>query len=454
MLETIREYGLEALAANGEMEGGRRVHAAYYLALAEEAEPELEGPQQVTWLERLEREHDNLRAVMQWLLEQERTGKRKEMALRLGVALRQFWVIRGHFSEGRDVLERALATSEGVAAWARAKALNAAGSLALAQADNDRAKAWCEESLVLFRELGDKRGIAFSLYCLGQVAGDQGDLSTARSLLEEAIALFREAGERVRVAWLLRTLGELDNWKGEYTRACALCEESLALFRKLGNKSGMAASLFSLALILFVSQGDPARARSLLAEELALSRELGDKETIASSLIFSGEIALSEGDASAALSLAEEALALYRQLGLPWGLVESLRLLARVEARQSNHAVAHALYEECLAVARESNYKPQVASSLEGLAGLIAAQGDPAWAARLWGAAESLREAIGVPLPPVYRADIERSVASARTRLGERTFAAEWAEGRMMTPEQVLAAQGPVTIPTAAPVGP
>ncbi len=464
MLETIREYGLEALAANGEMEGGRRAHAAYYLALAEEAEPELEGPQQVIWLERLEREYDNLRAAMQWLLEQERAGQRKEMALRLGAALRQFWMVRGPYSEGRNVLERALATSEGVAAFARANALNAAGSLALAQADIDRAKVRCEESLVLFKELGDKRGIAYSLYCLGWVAGEQGNLSTARSLIEEALVLFREAGVRERVAWSLRTLGELDNWKGEYTRACALCEESLALFRKLGNKLGMAASLFSLALIFFVSQGDPARARSLLEEVLTLSRELGDKETIASSLIFSGELALSEGDASVARSLAEEALALFRQLGIPWGLVEALRLLARVEARQSNHAVARALYEECLVVARESNYKrqvtssleilvglisPQVASSLEGLAGLIAAQGEPAWAARLWGAAESLREAIGMPLPPVYRADYERSVTSARAQLGEKAFVVAWEEGRTMTAEQALAAQGRTTASTA-----
>src|SRR5207244_2863347 len=116
-------------------------------------------------------------------------------------------------------------------------------------------------------------------------------------------------------------------------------------------------------------------------------------------------------------------------------------------------AVARALYEECLAIARESNHKPQVASSLEGLAGLIgpqvassleglasviAAQRDPAWAARLWEAAESLREAIGMTIPPIYRADYERSVASARTRLGEKSFAAAWAQGRIMTPEQVL----------------
>src|SRR5437660_7150334 len=99
MLETIREYGLEALEVSGEMEITRQAHAEFYLRLAEEAEPELRGAQSVLWLERLEREHDNLRAVMQWLLEQERAGQRKEMALRLGTALEEFWYVRGLYSE-------------------------------------------------------------------------------------------------------------------------------------------------------------------------------------------------------------------------------------------------------------------------------------------------------------------------------------------------------------------
>lgn len=122
MLETIREYGLECLALGGEMEIVRRTHAHYYLALAEEAEQELGGPQQVGWLEQLEREHDNLRAAMRWSLEQGKARDNLEMAWRLGNALRWFWQRRGHLNEGRIFLERALAGSQGSVTLGRAKA--------------------------------------------------------------------------------------------------------------------------------------------------------------------------------------------------------------------------------------------------------------------------------------------------------------------------------------------
>ena len=143
MLATIREYGLETLAsAGGEMESTRRAHTAYYLALAEQAELELGGPQQAAWLERLEREHDNLRAALSWSLEQagdEEAGQRREIALRFGGALHMFWWTLGHWSEGRTFLERALAAREGVAASARAKALYAAANLAFVQSNYERA---------------------------------------------------------------------------------------------------------------------------------------------------------------------------------------------------------------------------------------------------------------------------------------------------------------------------
>ncbi len=163
MLETIREYGLECLITSGEAVITQHAHAAYYLALAEQAAPELQGPQQSAWLERLEREHDNLRAALEWFLEPDGAGSSREMALRLGGALSEFWIVRGLFSEGRAELSRVLAGSEGVAASIRAKALSAAANLAFMQSDDDWAEALCQEGLALYRELGDTRGIASSL---------------------------------------------------------------------------------------------------------------------------------------------------------------------------------------------------------------------------------------------------------------------------------------------------
>ncbi|MFL5702589.1 MAG: protein kinase domain-containing protein [Ktedonobacteraceae bacterium] len=216
MLETIREYALEMLDANGEERLSRHAHAVYYMTLAEESERELVGPHQAAWLERLEQEHDNLRAALDWALQQDEdtteTQRRMEIALRLAGALRRFWQMHGHLNEGQTFTEKALSASEGilVSAQARAKALIAAGTLASIQNDYDRTEAYCRESLLLFRELEDQQGTALSLYLLSVVPMMKGDNVAARSLTEEALALFRAMGDQERVVWSLSTLGLLD----------------------------------------------------------------------------------------------------------------------------------------------------------------------------------------------------------------------------------------------------
>ncbi len=436
MLETIREYGLEALTASGEGNSARQAHADYFLQLVEEAEPALKGPLLVAWLERLEREHDNLRAALHWAIE----GGGAEMALRLGSALERFWVVRGHRTEGLEFLERALARSAGIAADVRAKALLAAARLALIQSNFDQGVMLAQQSLALFRELGDRRGIALALDRLGMAAWRRGDFATARVLMEEDLALFKEVGDRDRVAWSLFTLGLLNNKQGEYTEACALFEESLTLFRQLGNKRGMAASLTQLASTLFASQNNQDIIYPLLEEGLALDREVGDKEGMAVSSLLLGWVALKQGDVVTAHTRVEESLALYREMEHREGMAEALSLLGRVEATRDDHVFARALYEESLTMAKEIGDKELIASGLEGLASVVAAQGEPTWAARLWGRAEVMREAIGAPLPPIERTDYDNAVAAVREQLGEEAFASTWAEGRTMTVEQVLAA--------------
>lgn len=447
MLETIREYGLERLGTSGEMEDTRRAHAAYYLALAEEAEPELAGPQQLVWLERLEQEHDNLRAALRWSLEQGEDGQSRETALRLSSALRRFWQVRGHPSEGRDWLEHALAGSEGAMASLRAKALIAAASLAMTQGDTARTEALCQESMPLCKELGDTEGTAHILYLLGWIAYRKGNPASALSLTEEALILFREVGDKDGTAWSLYNSAGLASKQGEYARAQVLIEESLALHRELGNKRGSAYALFQLAEILFLSQSDQATVHLLLEESLRFSRELGDKRGIADYFSLSGQLALQQGDAAKARSLLEESVLLYREMGSRWGTAGSFSLLGRVATFQGDHTAARALYEESLALAREGNFKWHIALSLEGLAGVVAVQGEPARAARLWGTAERLRDTIRSPIPPVERALYERSIAAARTQLGEKAFAAAWVEGRSMPLEYVFVGQGQAMVP-------
>ncbi len=452
MLATIREYGLEALAASGEMESTRRVHATYCLRLSEQAELELGGPQQAAWLDRLEREHDNLRAALSWSLEQagdEEAGQRSEIALRLAGALWTFWWARGHRSEGRTFLERALAASEGITALVRAKALFAAGHLAFVQSDYERAEALLEESLALYRELGDQRGIALSLNMLGNVAWVRGNTAAARSLTEEALALYGEVDDKEGAAGSLFSLALLASSQGEYARACALYEESLALQRELGNKMAIAHTLSQLAKALFDSQGDQARVRSLLEECLTLSHEAGFKEGMAAAQCLFGQLALGQGDLVTARSLAEESVVLYKEMGHRYGTAESLAVLGKVLAAEGDSAAARRLYEESLALSGALGEKWVIAARLVGLGEVVAAQQKLAWAAQLWGAADALRDATGVPIPPVDLADYERSLSAARVHLGERAFAAAWAQGRSMTPEQALAAQGQKPAPPA-----
>ncbi len=454
MLETIREYGMEALVAHGELQATRQAHAAYYLRLAEQAEPELEGAQQVVWLERLEREHDNLRAALWWSMEQGEIGHSMEMALRLSGALKQFWVVRGHWSEGRKVLERILAGSKGAGASMRAKALGAAEHLAFDQGDLDRAEALLEESLALRRELGDTQGIAHTLYLLGYVAMDRSNYTAATLLEEEALALFREVDDTLGIASSLEILASVALDQGEYVRARSLGEESLALSRGVGNKRGSAAALWLLARVIFFSQADQTTVSPLLEESLALSKELGDKVNIAYSLLMLGFVAIFQGESVMARSLLEESLTLFRELGDRRGIALGLYGLGWVALGQGDAVRARALYEESLAIPRELGNQWYSALFLEGLAAAVVVQRQPAWAARLWGAAEALRDALGMPIPPVVRIMYEQTVAAARAQLGEETFAATWAEGRTMTLEQVLAAQGPVTMPTPIPAEP
>ena len=452
MLETVREYALERLAAsNEEMEKTWQAHALYYLELAEQAALELRGPQQAVWLERLEIEHDNLRAAMRWVLERWEKWHHGEMALRLGGALEPFWQMRSYLNEGQDFLQRALAGSEGANPSLRAKALNAAGNLALDQYDLTRAEVLCEQSLLLYRELGNKQGIATSLYTLGLVAHLRSQYEVARSLYEESLVLFKEVGDRWGIASALSHVADLAFAQGDYTRSYALIEESLAHFKELSDKWSIGYILLQVVGIASY-QGEYARTHALAEESLAIHRELGDKEGIALALHQWGGVFLNQGDYARAGPLLQEGLAIYRELSARRGVAGVLFCLGRVALGQGDYATAQVLLQESLRMFKELDNKWLMTLSLEELGAVVALQGQPVWAARLVGAAEAFREAIGGIPQPANRSNYEHGLEYARNQLGEKVFAKALAEGRTMTPEQALAAQESVTppIPTSA----
>ena len=393
-LETIREYARDRLIAAGDEEHMRERHRDYFLALAEEAEPKLTGAEQIEWLQRLEEEHENLRAGLDWSLVEAGSGG----GLRLCGALHRFWFVRGHLSEGREWCVRVLGkagarerTSE------RANALNVAGVLAQRQGDYPAAWARHEESLAIQRQLGERRGMATSLNNLGNVAMEKGDIASARALHEESLAISRELGDRMGIARSLHSLGIVACAQVDFASGRALFEESLAISRELGDRIGIAHSLYDLGNVAF-EQGDYPARRGAVRGEPGDPARTGRAEWHRPSLHDVGHVAFEQADYPAARKLFEEGLVIRRELGDRAG----------------------------------------IAYSLEALAAVVAALGGSLRAARIWGAAERLRDDIGSPL--LERPRYDRRVAVARGALGDdAAFDCAWQEGRTLTLEQAIA---------------
>jgi predicted ATPase/class 3 adenylate cyclase/DNA-binding CsgD family transcriptional regulator len=438
MLETIREYGRETLEASEEAEVTQRAHAAYYLALAEAAEQTWNGPQQAVWFARLEQEHDNLRAAMNWLLEQ----REAEMALRLGTALWWFWYAQAHLHEGWNELSRALEKSEGVAAPLRARALWATGSLAGSLGYVERGEDLCQESLALFREIRDTQGMGDATFHLAHIAFARWDLAAARKLFEESLVFLRETGDKTLTAWALGALALVVLYQGEFARVHPLAEQARGICREIGDTTGVTMSLMTLARAVFW-QGDLARAQILAEESLASAAETGSTSAEVLALALYGEIALAQRETMTARLRIEQSHALWQQVGNQGMLASTRALLAKVLAVEGDHIAARRMYEESLL---RGLAIVDIAPTLEGLALVVMEQGEPSWAVRLLAAAAALRNSLGAPLPPLCRVDYERSLAAARAQLGEQAFAVAWAEGQSMTWTQALAVRGPLTI--------
>jgi predicted ATPase/DNA-binding SARP family transcriptional activator len=350
MLETIREYGLEQLAADDEAEFVRRRHAEHFLKLAE-SEPVAE---QAAWLARIDAERDNFRSALNWCLE---LGE-ASLALRIAAALWEYWWVRGHLAEGRGWLGAALVRGRNAPPELRARALHAAGSLATRQGDYESAAPLFEESLALWEELDDAAGTARSLLSMGTVAAEQGDQERAIELSERSAELYQESGDQRGHAHAVSNLGGIALERGEYAKAAELSEQAYGLFETLEDAEGMAFAL--------VNQGFAA---------------------------------LSEGRHDRAVEL----------------LREALRRLAELE------------------------FKDVIGYCFEGLAAVLALTGRAQEASKLLGAAEALRESLGVGLAPAEQATHDTTVAAVQSSLGEGRFNAAWRQGRELALDEAIA---------------
>lgn len=443
MLETIREFAVEQLVGEA-VEPLRWRHAHYYQALAQQAEPELVGPAQGLWLDRLEQNHDNIRAALEWC---GTDAYSREMGLLLAGTLGQFWEMRGHLTEGRRRLAMLLKPAGQVVYTAgRAKALRAAGRLAWYQGDPEAARLHYEESLVAYDQLGDKSGKADILHNLGLIAWDRGDYEASRQLYKQSLVLRQALGDQRGIARALNNLANIATYQGDYAGARPLHEQSLAIRRRLGDKIEIANSLNNLADILRW-QGAYERAEVLLDEGLAFCRELGHRLGTGILLNNLGHVALCQRRWSVAQSCFEQGLSTFQALEAKRGTAEALNGLGRVMYEQGDPQGAYSLHCRGLQLFQELEDKENMAIALERLAGLVLVAGEAVvngeephlYATRLYAAATSLRTANGALRPLPDYTGYADALATINARRNEPTWASAWQEGQTMPLAEIVA---------------
>jgi predicted ATPase/Tfp pilus assembly protein PilF len=501
MLETIREYAFGQVEKAGEEKVVRDLHLVYFLQLAEQAEPELHGARQVTWLRHLDLENGNLRAALTWSMQ-----NRAETGLRLAGALNEFWQARGYLREGREWLRKALAQGGGASAVTRAKALNAAGMLAWRQGDYAAARPLYEQCIALrakagnyapiaaalvnladmliddgdieaaspllkasqtmYQTLGDRQGTAATLGALGAAALSRSDYPVARQHYQEAITIAQEGGNQLRRMHWIRRLADIAWHQGDFAAARAQFQEALRVGRESRDMGHTTSALTSLGY-LACDEGNYEAARALFEEALAMRREIGDKRGTAITLNGLGDVASRLGNATLAHALYMESLEVKREIGDKVGIAIALNNLGKLASEQEDYPLAHSLLSQSLDLFSDLQNRRGVALSLRNLAKLAAAQGEwqkavelyktslkTFWeigakrdiavcfegladsavvhkqferATHLFASAETLRNSIGLPLPPSDQPLYQENVTTLRQHMGESAYAEIWA---------------------------
>jgi predicted ATPase len=393
MLETIREYSLERLAMIGETETLRRCHAAYYRTIVRPMRGWTMMPEHEAWLPHFEQEHDNLRAALRWSIDQGEI----ETAARIALALWWCWNTRGYTGEAYRWFEQILARRSALPEPRQAQVLNVAGFLGWLQGDLHRAEELHHESLRLSRSLGDRVESAYALMYLGRLAATRGNYLGAETQHQAALEIFRAIGDDYGLVVALRSLGEILVELGEHERATVLLHESLPINTRFGDKAEIGWTWYYLGRAA-EAEDDPAQAEALLQRSLDLFRDIGFLDGQARAAHALGLLAQSHGD--------------YRQ--------------------------AEALYRDSLALLRGSGYNTGIMMVVEAMAGLAVAQDRPRRAARLFGAAEHLRESYSAPPEPCMRARHACHVAAARAQLDQVSWETACSEGQVMPLEQAI----------------
>jgi len=391
MMESLREFASEQLKPEERIMLARR-HAEYFLEMAEEARPHLNGPEAVAWLMRVDEEHDNLRAALSGAI----ARGEAETALRLIVALDAFWDRRGHMTEGRAHLRQALSL-DGAPPLLRSRALCMAGVYAREQGDYAEAMALFSESLTLAEQHGDQSVVADALYGLGIVVYVQRDYARSRSLIEQ----------------------------------------SLALRRALGDLRGTAHSLNILGLLAWRADQNRERARTFYEAAQNLLAEVGDRHSLSVVWNNLGVLANETGNPEEATVFFQSCQRIYQETGDYWSQSTVWNNLGVLAQKRRDFAAAIAAYHESLRFSHPIIDRRLLSETLWNLASTCHDVGDHARAARLLAASERLWEVFS-PLNLEEQAIHDRITVAARAAMGEAIFSAAWAEGRAMSLEEAI----------------
>jgi non-specific serine/threonine protein kinase len=432
-LELLRAYGVERLHALGAFKPLRARFAAYYLALAKEAERGIPSPQQESWLRTLDHELPHLRAALQWLLD----NAQIKQGLRLASALIRYWTLRGLLSEGRHWLEAFLArATDSSLAPEAARALLCTGDLAYRQGAYAESRAYCEQGLALCRTLHSAPGTAFALCLLGRVAMDQGYYQEAEDHLQQSLVLFRTLEDRQGQAFALNLLGATHMYQEQSQQAVACYEEALALSRQLGDLEQIARSLNDLGTIL--KAVDRPRAIALLQESRRLGERVGSRSGSATILSHLGHDAFEQGEFAQAAEYHRASLKIRRELGDVDSVAFSLCNLGHAERELGHDEEAMRLFLEAIPLTLQTGSRRGVARLLEGLAAGACVAGRLEEAARLWGQADQVRRLANAPDSTLRAILTERHLAAARQALGPERYEAAFQEGSQLPYETIL----------------
>jgi predicted ATPase/transcriptional regulator with XRE-family HTH domain len=424
-LETVREFGLEKMVENDKPDAIRRAHAEYFLALVEQAEPELTGPSQGVWFERLESEYANMRAAITWSL----TDGPPEISLRFVGALWRYWRVRGHVGEARTWAQEALGRADERPTLVRGRALQAAARLAEYHGDNDRAVAYYEQSASIWRELKDEANLARTLDQLANLTFARGDLDASYALHEQAVALARAAGDNLCAASVLMNVGVKSIFRGDLDAANQQLEEALALFEDIGHRHSVGVGLTNLGEVA-TRLGEIERAVTLQNQALEEFRHLDDEDGVAYVLMNLGVNARLAGESASAAAYLEDARRRAAELGDRRLCAITIAALGMVADERGDQVRAATLFREGLVMSFAIDFRENAAECLEGLAGMATRRERGVQAARLLGVADALRHQIGVPVAAHLLAGHHAIVAEAAIALGEDRFAVEFEVGR------------------------